>query len=110
MTAGIERLRISPKERAGEPGRTMEDPFLTVPAIADELHVHEVTVRTWIRNGSLRAIRAGRTYRVRRSELDRYVSMRTDAGDHEASPPSIGSGDLETELLLAQVRLPSDER
>ena len=88
----------------------MEDPFLTVPAIANELHVHEVTVRTWIRNGSLRAIRAGRTYRVRRSELDRYVSMRTEGGDQEISPPQTGHGDLETEPLLAQVRLPSDER
>jgi excisionase family DNA binding protein len=84
----------------------MEDPFLTVPAIANELHVNEVTVRSWIRKGSLRAIRAGRTYRVRRSELDRYVSMRTDGGDDEVSPPPIGPGDLETEPLLAQVRLP----
>jgi excisionase family DNA binding protein len=88
----------------------MEDPFLTVPAIANELHVNEVTVRTWIRNGSLPAIRAGRTYRVRRSALDRYVSMRTDGGEHAISPPPIGPGDLETEPLLAQVRLPSDER
>jgi excisionase family DNA binding protein len=88
----------------------MEDPFLTVPAIANELQVNEVTVRTWIRKGSLPAIRAGRTYRVRRSDLDRWVSMRTDGGDHEISPPPTGPGDLETEPLLAQVRLPSDER
>lgn len=87
----------------------MEDPFLTVPAIANELHVNEVTVRTWIRKGSLPAIRAGRTYRVKRSELDRYVSMRTGGDDLEISPPS-GPGDLEREPLLAQVRLPSDER
>jgi excisionase family DNA binding protein len=88
----------------------VEDPFLTVPAIASELHVNEVTVRTWIRKGMLPAIRAGRTYRVRRSELDRWVSMRTDGGDHEAPPPPLAPGDLETEPLLAQVRLPNDER
>ena len=87
----------------------MEDPFLTVPRIASELDVNEVTVRTWIRKGSLPAIRAGRTYRVRRSELDRWVSMRTSGGDREISTPPIGPGDLETEPLLAQVRLPSDE-
>jgi putative molybdopterin biosynthesis protein len=88
----------------------MEDPFLTVPRIASELGVNEVTVRTWIRKGSLPAIRAGRTYRVRRSDLDRWVSMRTDGGDREPSPPATGPGDLETQELLVQVRLPRDER
>jgi excisionase family DNA binding protein len=90
----------------------MEDPFLTVPQIASELGVNEVTVRTWIRKGWLPAIRAGRTYRVRRSELDRWLSMRTARDDGAVPSPSLptGPGDLESEPLLAQVRLPSNER
>ena len=53
----------------------MEDPFLTVPAIANELHVNEVTVRTWIRKGSLprdprRTDVSGQALRARSVGLD----------------------------------------
>jgi excisionase family DNA binding protein len=85
----------------------MEDPFVTVPQIASELGVNEVTVRTWIRGGRLPAIRAGRTYRVRRSDLERMTMVIVD-GDRQPEPS--GPVNLESEPLLAQVRLPGDER
>ena len=85
----------------------MEDPFVTVPQIAAELGVHDVTVRTWIRSGRLPAIRAGRTYRVRRSHLDHMLRVVVD-GDSQPEPT--GPVNLESEPLLAQVRLPNDER
>lgn len=51
------------------------DELLTVPEIAKELKYTEATVRTWIKQGKLRAIRAtSREYRVRRSDLDAMVT------------------------------------
>ena len=47
---------------------------------ADELQVIPATVRTWIQSGALRASRPGngaqpgRTYRVRRTDLDAFVA------------------------------------
>ena len=86
----------------------MEDPFLTVPEIASELGVTEVSVRTWIREGRLRAIKAGRSYRVRRSDLDRMTRV-NGAGVDQPQPS--GPVSLESEQLTAQiVRPPDDER
>jgi excisionase family DNA binding protein len=46
------------------------DELLTVPEVAKELKYTEATIRTWIKQGKLRAIRpTGREYRVRRSDL-----------------------------------------
>ena len=84
----------------------MEDPFVTVPEIAGELGVTQVSVRTWIRQGRLRAIKAGRSYRVRRSDLDRMT--RVNGGEHPPEPS--GPVSLESEPLIDQVLLPPDER
>jgi excisionase family DNA binding protein len=85
----------------------MDDPFVTVREIARELGVTEVSVRIWIREGRLPAIRAGRAYRVRRSDLDRMTAVN---GDSERPRP-IGPISLESESpLMAQVRIPGDER
>jgi excisionase family DNA binding protein len=50
-----------------------EDPWLTVPQVSEELKLHPATVRVWIKTGRLAAVRAGRTWRVRRSEVDRAL-------------------------------------
>src|SRR5258708_33744927 len=75
-----------------------DHPFVTVQEISRELGVTEVSVRTWIREGRLRAIKAGRSYRVRRSDLDRMTRI---GGDQERSEPS-GPVSLENEPLMAQ--------
>ena len=83
-----------------------QEPFLTVAEIAHELRKTEVTVRTWIREGKLPAIRAGRSYRVRRSDLDRMTRV---GGDGEPPQP-LAPVSLESESpLMARVVLP-DER
>jgi excisionase family DNA binding protein len=83
-----------------------QEPFLTVAEIAHELRKTEVTVRTWIREGKLPAIRAGRSYRVRRSDLDRMTRV---GGDGEAPQP-LAPVSLESESpLMARLVLP-DER
>jgi excisionase family DNA binding protein len=79
--------------------------FLTVPVIASELGVTEVTVRTWIREGRLPAIKAGRAYRVRREDLDRMTSFNRAS----ETPQRSGPVSLEDEPLGSRVVLP-DER
>jgi excisionase family DNA binding protein len=49
------------------------DPWLTVPQVSEELKLHPATVRSWVKTGRLAAVRAGRTWRVRRSEVDRAL-------------------------------------
>ena len=50
-----------------------DDPWLTVPQVSEELKIHPATVRAWVKSGRLAAVRAGRTWRVRRSEVDRAL-------------------------------------
>jgi excisionase family DNA binding protein len=50
-----------------------EDPWLTVQQVSDELRIHPATVRIWIKSGRLAAVRVGREWRVRHSEVDRAL-------------------------------------
>jgi excisionase family DNA binding protein len=52
---------------------SLEDPWLTVPQVGAELKLHPATVRIWINTGRLRAVRVGREWRVRRSDVDRAL-------------------------------------
>jgi excisionase family DNA binding protein len=58
------------------------DRLLTVPEVAAALRVDDNTVRRWIRRGRIEAHNlGGRTgYRVRRSELDRFLSSLSTQG------------------------------
>jgi excisionase family DNA binding protein len=47
--------------------------LMTVGEVARLCQIHEVTVRRHIRNGRLRAVRIGRSLRVRRDDFERYV-------------------------------------
>jgi excisionase family DNA binding protein len=51
-----------------------EDPWLTVQQVSEELNINPATVRVWIRQERLRAVRAGKGFRVRRSELERALA------------------------------------
>ena len=73
-----------------------EDPWLTVPQVSEELKLHPATVRAWVKSGRLAAVRAGRTWRVRRSEVDR--ALLSDASpayvrQEASSPPSSAQTD-----------------
>ena len=51
------------------------DEYLTVAEIASELKLNQQTIRNWIDQGSLRAVRVGaRRVRVLRSDLDRVLA------------------------------------
>ena len=60
--------------RENVPPEDLEDPWLTVAEIANELRVNPATVRLWVSKGTLPAMRAGqRKLLIRRSDLDRML-------------------------------------
>jgi excisionase family DNA binding protein len=63
-----------------------DDRLLTVRQVAELLQVHPVTVQRWLRAGQLSGIRLPADklgWRVRRSELDRFLA----AGEIAAPSP-----------------------
>jgi excisionase family DNA binding protein len=76
---------------ATEQGNTGES-FLTVAEVAEMLKLNQQTVRNWIDQGSLPAVRIGRRVRIRQSDLDRLLqegSTGQSASAGESSGPGI---------------------
>ena len=57
---------------AGEFG----EPLLTVGEVAGIMRVSNMTVYRLIKAGQLSAIRVGKNYRIRRSDVDKYLDER----------------------------------
>ncbi|HEU4356308.1 MAG TPA: helix-turn-helix domain-containing protein [Actinomycetota bacterium] len=53
------------------------DRLLTVAEVAATMRVSNMTVYRLIKNGDLPALRVGKNYRVRESEVDRYLAARS---------------------------------
>jgi len=62
-----------------------EDSFLTVAEVADILKLNQQTVRNWIDQGSLPALRVGRRVRIRRSDFDRVLAESYTGGPGAAA-------------------------
>lgn len=102
--------------------------FLTVAEVAELLKLNQQTIRNWIDQGSLPAVRVGRRVRIRRSDLDQILSSgyRAGAGQlgREGSPSAddfwsgepVGIADLDPvsanqpPLLEASEEVTSGER
>ena len=76
----------------------IDDPYLTINDIKRELHVSHETVRQWILSGRLPHVKAGRMYRVRRSDLERML----------AASPSVPDGPSEPALATVNAMGPRD--
>jgi excisionase family DNA binding protein len=66
------------------------DPWLTVEQVAERLQVHVDTVRRALRDGRMRGFKLSRKsgWRIRASDVDRYVVGRTDdRTEPMATPP-----------------------
>ena len=57
-----------------------EDSFLTVAEVAGMLKLNQQTVRNWIDQGSLPALRVGRRVRIKRSDFERVLAQSYTAG------------------------------
>ncbi len=69
----------------------LDDPFLTVAEVATLLKLNQQTVRNWIDQGSLPALRVGRRVRIRRSDFERLLEQGEiggGAGANRGSGPS----------------------
>ena len=53
-----------------------DDRLLTVREVADAMRVSNMTVYRLIRAGDLKAIRVGRNFRIRESDVDRFLDDR----------------------------------
>jgi excisionase family DNA binding protein len=62
-----------------------EESFLTVAEVADLLKLNQQTVRNWIDQGSLPALRVGRRVRIKRSDFERVLA-RSYTGGTGAAP------------------------
>lgn len=49
-------------------------PFFTTHEVAELLKVSEATVRTWIHESELRAVRFGREFRIAVKDLEAFVN------------------------------------
>lgn len=47
--------------------------FYTAEEVANFLKMHLLTIYEYIRNGELKAIRIGRTYRIARHDLSEFI-------------------------------------
>jgi excisionase family DNA binding protein len=53
------------------------DRLLTVGEVADAMRVSNMTIYRLIKSGQLAAVRVGKNYRIRESDVSRYLSERT---------------------------------
>ncbi|MFL5626416.1 MAG: helix-turn-helix domain-containing protein [Ktedonobacteraceae bacterium] len=64
-------------------GGNLSTELLTVEQVADILHVTVDTVRIYIRNKELPAFKVGRSYLVRRGDVDRFLEKRRTIDEKE---------------------------
>ena len=71
----------------------LEESFLTVAEVAQTLKLNQQTVRNWIDQGSLPALRVGRRVRIKRSDFERLLEQGYRASGESESSPSGPSAD-----------------
>ncbi len=64
----------------------LDDDFVTVAEVADRLKLNQQTVRNWIDQGSLPALRVGRRVRIRRSDYERLLTEGLDVNPGQSGP------------------------
>jgi excisionase family DNA binding protein len=77
----LEKVAVSSNEA--------EESYLTVAEVAEKLKLNQQTVRNWIDQGSLPALRVGRRVRIKRSDFERILEESYSGGSR---PPASASG------------------
>lgn len=65
----------------------LSKPLLTVHEVAELLKMRESTVRSWINDGRLRAIKFGRDWRVAQRDLEAYLNAHANRAPDEDEEP-----------------------
>jgi excisionase family DNA binding protein len=71
-----------------------EDPWLTVQQVSEELKINPATVRAWIRQARLPAVRPGKAFLVRRSDVDRALHAKAPPRAPDTGAQSVGEAEL----------------
>jgi excisionase family DNA binding protein len=72
----------------------LDDTFLTVAEVAELLKLNQQTVRNWIDQGSLPAVRVGRRVRIRRTDLERVLDQGATQAPAASQPVSQSAEDF----------------
>jgi excisionase family DNA binding protein len=84
-----------------------EDRLLSVADVAKLLSVTEPTVREWIKEGKLKAHRAGaRFWRIRQSEVDRMLGQQASTKPSPAGGRRPGPAEQARDLLSSLITNP----
>lgn len=65
-----------------------DETYLTVAEVAETLRLNQQTVRNWIDQGRLPALRIGRRVRIKRSDFERILATGTTQAAPTPSGPS----------------------
>lgn len=79
-----------------------DDEYLTVAEIAEHLKLNQQTLRNWIDQGQLPAVRIGRRVRVRRVDLDRLLAKGTIGDEQPEQPQAAADVPVDAREQLAQ--------
>lgn len=85
------------------------DTFLTVAEVAGILKLNQQTVRNWIDQGSLPALRVGRRVRIRRSDFERILAEGYTGSSGESGGPGGTGGAGESGAAPSSGSGPSSE-
>ena len=84
-----------------------EDRLLSVADVSRLLSVTEPTVREWIKDGKLKAHRAGaRFWRIRQSEVDRMLSQQASMKPSGPGGPRPGPAEPARDLISSLITNP----
>jgi excisionase family DNA binding protein len=72
---------LSQLEKVKVDHNDLEESFLTVAEVAEILKLNQQTVRNWIDQGSLPALRVGRRVRIKRSDFERVLAEGYSSGN-----------------------------
>ena len=70
-----------------------EESYLTVAEVAETLKLNQQTVRNWIDQGSLPALRVGRRVRIKRSDFERILEQSYSGSSSSPARPGGPSAD-----------------
>lgn len=64
----------------------MAQELYSVEQVADRLGLHVRTIRNYVRDGRLKAVRIGKQYRISREDLEAFAGTSAAASDAESGP------------------------
>ena len=56
-----------------------KEQYYSIEEVAEMLKVVYMTVYRWIQGGKLEAVKAGKQYRIKQSQLDKFLNKKNEA-------------------------------